>query len=119
MKIEINIIPHSAQRYDTVGDWQFKGDELQINVSDLGDEKFNVLVAIHELIEAFECKFNGVSTEQVDEYDFSHPDVGSADLDANSDSPYFKYHNDSTAIEWILSRLFGVDWKEYSKKIGE
>lgn len=117
MRVEINVIPHSNQRYETIGDWQFKGDELQINVSDLGNIRYNVLVAIHEMIEAFECKFNGVTTEQVDAYDFSHPNAGNANLDSNLDAPYYEYHNDATAVEWLLSRLFGIDWKDYCKKI--
>jgi hypothetical protein len=118
-RIEITIIPHESQRYDTCGDWQFKGDTLEIHVSDLGDERFNTLVVVHELIEAMECKFNGISEESVDEYDFKHKDAGSADLDSNLDAPYYRYHNDSTAIEWLLSRLFEVNWKDYSEKINQ
>jgi hypothetical protein len=116
-KIEITIIPHEGQRYPTIGDWQFKGETLQINVSDLQNDKFNALISIHEFIEAMQCHFNGITTEQVDAYDSKHEDVGNADLDANVDAPYYKFHNDSTVVEWLLSRLFNVDWKEYSSKI--
>lgn len=115
--IKIDIVPHKDQRYDTIGDWYFIDDVLHIVISDLGHFEYSALVAIHELIESIECSINGVSTQQVDDYDFNHKDAGSANLDANITSPYFKEHNDATAIEWLLSRLFKINWQDYSNKI--
>lgn len=117
MRVIITIIPHESQRYDTCGDWQFKGDELEINVSDSGNPKMNFLVALHEFIEAMLCNFNGVTDKQVDEYDFKHPESGCSDFDAFVDAPYHTQHNDALAIEWILSRLIGVNWKDYSEAL--
>ena|SRR5208337_105141 len=81
MNIVIRTIDHKDQRYETVGDWQFIGPNLLITVSDLGNNKMNALIAIHELIEALLCKFNDpeITTEMVDSFDMSKqvcPDCG-------------------------------------------
>lgn len=117
-KIEINFISHNKQRYPTVGDWQIKGSKLKINVSNTSDFRMNSLIAIHELIESLSCYFNNISSESVDNYDVNNLDTaGSANFDDNTDSPYFVQHNDALALEWIMSRFLGVDWKKYSEII--
>lgn len=115
--IKIDIVPHKDQRYDTIGDWYFIDDVLHITISDLGNFKYIALVAIHELIESVECSINGVTAQQVDDYDFNHKNTGSANFDDHTSAPYYKEHNDATAIEWLLSRLFKIDWRDYSYKI--
>ena len=37
MNIAIQTIPHDEQRYDTVGNWFWEGDDLIIYVSDTGN----------------------------------------------------------------------------------
>src|ERR1700730_8034346 len=52
MKGIIETVPHQKQRYETVGDWQWDGDTLKISVSDLGNWKYEMAIAYHELREA-------------------------------------------------------------------
>jgi len=119
MKILIETIPHYDQRYDTCGDWQFNAEgNLHIKVSEMGDWRFNFLIARHELDEAMLCKLHNITQEQVDEYDNKHPnEAGSDDFSDNFDALYYNQHCDALAAEWIMSRLLYVDWKEYTKKL--
>ena len=45
MKVTIEVIPNENQRYPTVGDWQWDGDNLTISVSAIGDWRYEMLVA--------------------------------------------------------------------------
>jgi hypothetical protein len=116
MKIVISVIPHNEQRYNTVGDWQFAlNGDLLINVSDLGNDYYNYLVARHEMDEAILCRRFHVDEEEVTKYDLANPDTAGNDtLSDNLDSPYFDYHNDALASEWQFGRLLGVDWADYT-----
>lgn len=119
--VEISVVEHSKQRYDTCGDWKFEDGVLKIYISDLKDERYNFLVAIHELIEAVLCDNDGITTEQVDTYDMNHQDdkLGSDCFSDHPNSPIFLRHGDALSIEWLLARLMNVDWKDYSKRIGD
>ena len=119
-EIVIRFIPHSQQRQNDVGDWFFdKAGNLQIRITDLGDWKYNVLYARHELDEALLCKSNGITTEMVDEDDNYASD--SNDPDSFSGYPgscYQAEHNSALAFEWFMSRLLYVDWMEYASAVG-
>jgi len=40
MNVHLKVIPHSQQRYDTVGDWHFtKASNLEIRVTRLSDRR--------------------------------------------------------------------------------
>ena len=47
--VTVHVVPHAEQRYPTSGDWQWKDGGLVVTVSDLGDHRFNLLVAAHEV----------------------------------------------------------------------
>lgn len=116
-RVSIEIIPHSRQRYDTCGDWEFALDGLHIRVSDTGDWRMNMLIARHEFDEALLCLHARIDQSCVDEYDFAHPDAGSDSLSANADAPYARQHNDALAAEWQFARLLDVDWRAYGAAI--
>ena len=122
MKITIETIPNDQQRYPTVGDWFFdlKGD-LVIKVSQMGDWRYEALVAVHELVEVLLCKHQGVSQEAVDKFDMSfEKNRGDQCLDEPGDhpeAPYVKQHCIATAVERLLAAELGVMWKEYDNTI--
>jgi hypothetical protein len=66
-------IPHDAQKYDTVGDWHFSGAGVaastHVTVSTLSTREHEILVAVHELIEAELCRKAGITPEQVTAFD--------------------------------------------------
>jgi hypothetical protein len=120
MNIHLEVIPHENQRLNAPGDWFFSSDgDLIVRVTDLGDWRFNFLLARHEMDEALLCKHAGISVQSVDEYDTR---LASKDDDPDSftgypGAPYQAQHNDALAAEWQMARLLGVDWEEYGKAL--
>ena len=124
--VKIEVISHNQQRYETCGDWIFIDENtLLIRVSDLKDTKFNMLVAVHELIEALLCKFNEpeITGKEVDEFDFHFEEArGENDNSEPGDSPeapYHEQHKTATVIEMALASALKVSWEQYEKRINE
>lgn len=142
MKIIIETIAHETQRYPTVGDWYYEGETLHVKVSDLGNERMNQLVAVHELIEVLLCQHAGISQAAVDEFDIafeknredrmfeasksvSEPGVTCAEEQMISieepgddiSAPYRKQHCFATAVERMMAAEMDVPWNDYASKI--
>ena len=67
MKTIIETISHKAQKYPTVGDWRNDPDgTLRIRVSDMKNEDYEFLIALHELVEQHLCKKRGITVAAVD-----------------------------------------------------
>lgn len=116
MNISIKSIPHNEQRYPTVGDyWETDSGKIGIVVSKMSDERYEFLVALHELIEMALCKKYGVTFESIDTFDKANLD--SDDPGSLPDAPYRKYHEMATAIEMIVAQSLGVDWVEYDSEV--
>lgn len=117
MNILISTIPHSKQRYDTVGDWYFDRSDntLVIKVSDTKDIRMNFLIAIHEMVEAVLCKWEGVTQKQVDKWDKSHLD--SDDPGSIAGCPYWNQHFIATIVESTLCLIIGISWNYYEETI--
>lgn len=138
--IKVEVITHSEHRYPTVGDWQFintvhstiddKGtvtdedntiesievDEvLTVRVSKMSDRRYEYLVAIHEIVEALLCKYNGVSEESVDDWDMNHLDSG--DPANESGCPYWPHHFLAQSIEYNLAVKIETDWEKYCDEV--
>jgi hypothetical protein len=122
MKILIEVIPHSQQRYPTAGDWYWDDPEasvaentLNIKVSDTYDWRESVLIAIHELVEAFGCKARDIPQSAVDEWDKNFSGEGEEGDDPKA--PYHSEHTFATAIERLVAELFYVNWANYGENI--
>jgi len=117
MKITIQDIEHSSQRYPTSGDWQEVGEELVIDVSKLPDRRYELLVAVHELIEAILCQHAEVSGQEVDRFDIEHLE---ADEPGDMlDAPYHQQHVRASDVEKQLAEWLDVDWNKYEKALHE
>jgi hypothetical protein len=115
MKILIETVPHSTQRYNTVGDWEvMPGGTWHIKVSSLHNWKREVLIAVHELVEMALCRHAGITSTEVDAFDLAcdEPDPG-----LNPAAPYHKQHMVATAVETLLAGLMEVDWVAYEDQI--
>src|SRR5664280_805781 len=111
MEISIKTIPHNQQRYETVGDyWWDENGNLQIRVSDMGNQDFEYLVAEHELKEAYLCKKRGIKEPDIMAFDIAHPD--SDEPGAEPDAPYYKEHMFASAIEMLIAEQLNVNWQE-------
>lgn len=122
MNITIKTIPHSQQKYPTVGNWGFADNgDIWIEVSELSDWRREALIAVHELVEVLMCKHDGVTQEAVDKFDIEfeknrHPDNVDEPGDDPS-APYLKQHCIATGVERILAAQLGVPWKDYELEL--
>jgi hypothetical protein len=121
MKILIETIPHSEQRYPTCGDWLEKDGVLHIRVSGEIGEESALLVALHELVEVTLCKRRGISEKAVDEFDIAYektrPENDDSEPGDSPDAPYRKEHFFATNIERLMAEQMGVDWAEHDERI--
>lgn len=116
MKIILERINESAQRYPTLGDWWFDADgTLQIRASADTDEQA-FLYALHELVEAWLCQKRGITQEAVDAFDMQYerdraahfPDDESEPGD-DPNAPYRREHRFAMLIEHLVARELGLD----------
>lgn len=123
-KILISIIPHGMQRYETVGDYFINKNTLHINVSDTGNFFYNMLVALHELIEFILVQKNGIILTDIDKFDMEfekeriqgkHKDNEEPGDDPKA--PYYKQHQFATKLERKMGKELSVDWKTYERAI--
>lgn len=121
MNITIKVIPESQQRACVNGcDWYWDdNNDLQVRVSPLSDWRHEVLLGIHEVVEAIMCRHNGVTQEMVDAFDVEYDKTHAVDINAGDDpaSPYKREHTLATAIERIICAELEVDWKTYDDEI--
>jgi hypothetical protein len=115
MEITVRAIPYSQMRYPTLGDWQFKGDALEVTVAQQEDWRHEALLAVHEIVEALACKYNGVSETAVDAFDLAHLDA--EEPGELPDCPYGAEHADAYAIERVVARILNVNWRAYNKAL--
>jgi hypothetical protein len=115
MKIIIETVSHMSQRYNTIGDWQWFGDTLQIKVSAMGDWRKEFLVAFHELIEVALCKKAGVTEEEVDAFDLSHPELHEPGDDIRA--PYHHQHSIAIDLETKMMIELDVNQNNYEEKM--
>jgi hypothetical protein len=116
-RIVIEVIPHKDQRYPTAGDWQFHPelDGLRIRVSDTGDARSNMLVALHEMVEALLCREHGVSGDVVDAWDMGP----GAEMDEPGDDPSAPYHVEHRVAD-VVERLVAIEmisWQQHERNI--
>lgn len=115
MRIVIETIPHSQQRYDTQGDWLFFGDDLIIKVSEQTKLEYVICIGIHELVEAILCRKAGISSDVVDRWDMANlndPDPGSI-----VGSPYANQHISAMDVEMSVANAVGISWEEYGRDV--
>lgn len=121
MNIHIEIIPRSSMRPEVDGaDWFFDSNgSLQVRVCPMTDWRYEVLLGIHEAVEAVMCKHNGVSPKEVDIFDQRFDQENTNDVEAGDDpmAPYEREHCFATAIERILCAELGVHWKNYDDEL--
>lgn len=123
MNITIKTIPHSDQRYPTIGDYWFEDNgDIQIRVSDTGNWKYELLVALHELIEVSLCKDRGISEPAIKAFD-EHFEANRSVFDPDSEpgddpkAPYRKEHRFAENLERLFAAELGVNWDSYDEDL--
>ena len=115
--LQVSVIDHNKQRYNTVGDWYYDSSEnsIIVKVSDTRNNRLNFLIAIHEIIEATLCMWDGITSKMVDKWDSNNADYN--DPGSLPNCIYGKQHLIATSIEMMLAVIIGVDWNWYEDVI--
>lgn len=121
MDITIRVTPPEKMRPEVDGvDWFWDAaGNLQVQVAPMSDWRYEMLLAIHETVEALMCKHKGVTQQSVDAFDQEYDKTHSTDCNAGDDTaaPYKRAHCFATAIERILCAELDVDWKTYDDEL--
>jgi hypothetical protein len=121
--MQIETIPHESQRYPTVGDyWLDENGVEQIRVSEMTDWRYEVLVAVHEIVEMALTRQRGIAEQSITEFDVKfEQDKGKGLLTGeagdNLNAPYRKEHFFATNLERLFAAELGVDWFEYDRYV--
>lgn len=122
MQIQMKTIPHASQLYPTCGNWTFQFDgSMDIEVSDMQNEDYALLVGIHELLEGWLCRKRGISEQSVTVFDVDYENKrqeGDFSEPGNDpQAPYFHEHQFATKIEMQIADELGVNWDEYDQVV--
>lgn len=93
----------------------------------MGDWRYSMLIAFHEMAEALLCKKDGVKEEDVTAFDVSfenlreeHPTlIGEVEPGDMESAPYHEQHKRATNLEQMLAIGLDVSWREYNKKVND
>jgi hypothetical protein len=134
----LNVIPYDKMRYPSAGDYHMVKipvdfnyiskfeDVEQIDIADLGDEKLELLVFLHEAIESILTREVGIDEQIIMDFDLAfeeerelglHSDTAEPGMDPRS--PYREQHIIAEKCERAVAKLLKINWKEYEKKINE
>lgn len=107
MRAFITSIPKQVMRYDTLGDWTYCNGVFTISVDDALPKDHQFLIALHELVEAYLCTRDGITQQEVDEFDLNFKGDGEPGDDPAC--PYRKQHRFAMNIERLVAHELGVD----------
>jgi hypothetical protein len=118
MRINIEVIPHEQQRYPTVGDYWMEDGVQQVRVSRLPDWRYEILVALHEIVELAITRHRGIPERVISEFDVEfermrEKRLRSGEPGDHPESPYRKEHFFATNLERLLAGELDVNWMEY------
>jgi hypothetical protein len=123
----VSTIAQDEHRYPTVGDyWDAEDGTLEVRVTDLGDRRYEFLIALHELIERELCRTRGIAEPVIMAFDVAYEEArerGDPDvLEEPGDDPRAPYHREhvfATNIERMLAAELGVSWDRYEEALEE
>lgn len=123
-RIIIEVIPHAKQLYETCGNYYFDTEgDLRICVSEMSDNRYEMLIAVHELTEVLQTEFLGIPEPDIAKFDIEFERKrlpGNLDEPGDDpDAPYKNSHCFSTGFERIMAALLNVDYKSYEKACNE
>ncbi len=119
MKLIVNSIPHSSQKYPTIGNYFDENGIEYIEVSEM-DQRSTRLVVIHELIEKWLTENDGITEKEITDFDLMFEDEREngkhGEYDEPGDdirAPYRKQHRIATLIEKSICLEFNMTWEQH------
>jgi hypothetical protein len=109
-------MPKAMIRAGQIGDWRHGLNSVVAYSAEIGDERSEFLIAMHELVEGYLCREANITDFEVTEFDLAHPKADEpGDLRA---APYHKQHVVAMKVEKILGKALGVKWRDHEARIG-
>jgi hypothetical protein len=115
LEIEAKTIPHSEQRYDTVGDYFRLNGATHFRVSEMQNWRFEFLILLHEMVEWALCQDAGISNRTVDTFDMNF--AGEGEPGDDKKCPYYEQHQAAIIAEKLVAKMLRIDWEEYDKVV--
>ncbi|MBV9499817.1 MAG: hypothetical protein JO138_10630 [Acidobacteriaceae bacterium] len=121
--MEIRTIPHSEQRYETCGDyWVDENGVQQVRISELNDWRYEVLIAVHEIVELSLARQRNIDEDEITNFDVNFEQAKGkgecfGEAGDHVHAPYRKEHFFATNIERLFAAELGVDWFEYERYV--
>src|ERR1035437_10343150 len=113
-EINIRFIDIKDQRYSTCGDYWETDTSYEYRITDQGDNRKNMLILLHEMIEYTLCMDKGITEQSISAFDimwegeeYHATDEPGYDLRA----PYRHQHIFAENIERLMAQELGVDRK--------
>lgn len=123
--VHIKTIPHKEHRYPTLGDyWRTNDGKQEMRISEMGNDDYAFLIAVHEMIEWYLTEKRGIKEEDIKAFDEKfeaerlqglHTEKEEAGFDPRA--PYVKEHTFATNIEKQIAQELGVSWDTYDAEI--
>ena len=122
MRIIIETIPNENHRYETCGDWKFnEWGDLEIKVSEMGNDVYHFAVGIHEAFEAMRCKQLGIKEEDITNFDIKFEKKRKkGNTDEPGDDPaslYKRPHFQATNLERMVVDYMDEDFNKYNDTV--
>ncbi len=115
MNIEGHPVPLSDIRAKNAGDWKTAEHEIVVKMAQSLTDDEQLLVFVHELVEARLCQRTGVTDDQVTAWDEAHLDA--EEPGEISGAPYREAHARALEVERHLAEVLKVDWHAYEERL--
>lgn len=113
--IDIAINTKSKLRYVTAGDYYDYSGVTMIEVMQQKNEDYEMLIAVHELVECYLTKKAGIPEPDIIKFDMEFK--GDTEPGDEKNAPYHKQHKQATKIEKMFCKMLGIDWETYNNEI--
>lgn len=120
-EINIKVIPHSEQKYETVGNyWRDSDGSIQIRISELPRNTYELIVAAHEFFEVILTEARGIPERAITDFDIAFENerrIGNEDEPGDDiNAPYRLEHCIATAVERLMCSELYESWKNYDEE---
>lgn len=124
MNVECKTIPYKQQRYETCGDYWIDETGVHFRVNDMGNDDFEFLVRMHEMIEEHMTRRRGLKEPDIMAFDLMWEKEREEGKHAEDEepghdprAPYHREHVLSENIERMLAHFMGISWPEYERAV--
>lgn len=125
MKIVLRSAALSEIRAAQAGDWRiYHNGTITALAAEMGDERAEFAVAVHEAVEALLCRSAGISDETVTKFDLAYEQERAQGKhgphEENGDderAPYYEQHQRATDVERAVCDALGLSWDEHTELV--